>query len=149
MEIYERNIAAEWYQHGLKANDDFFMRFMMHWMGFNWLYNHIKAGSERAKIKEFYRQNECIFDKVDPFTFPEINVFLAGAVTDEITGAQRRKDFQNLKCGKVEGLLMTLYQVRCNLFHGAKSLRNDRDIELVKASAKILEEYMRVIVSHQ
>ena len=40
MEIFERNIAEEWYQYGLKSGDDIFMRFMMHWMLFllsHWL----------------------------------------------------------------------------------------------------------------
>ena len=32
MELFDRNIAEEWYQYGLKAGDDFFMRFMMHWL---------------------------------------------------------------------------------------------------------------------
>ena len=52
-----------------------------------------------------------------------------------------------LKEHNVEALLMTLYQVRCNLFHGSKSLRVERDRELVRASANILEKYMEALVT--
>ena len=147
MEIFERNIAEEWYQYGLKTGDDFFMRFMMHWIGFNWLYNQIDGSDERAKIKEFYNQNRKKFDKVDPFNFVDINVFLEGAVYDVVKGIPRTRDYKMLKEYNVEALLMTLYQVRCNLFHGSKSLRVERDRELVRASANILEKYMKVLVA--
>lgn len=146
MEIYERNIAAEWYQYGLKTGDDFFMRFMMHWIGFNWLYNQIPGRDERQKIKKFYEQNRNSFDKVDPFSMPEIDVFLKNAVFDMAKGEPRTVDYQNLKRYSVEALLLTLYQVRCNLFHGSKSLRVERDKDLVRASADILEKYMKVLV---
>lgn len=146
MEIYDRNIAEEWYQYGLKTGDDFFMRFMMHWIGFNWLYNQIPCRDERQKIKKFYEQNRKTFDKVDPFNMPEIDVFLNGAVFDMTKGEPRTVDYQNLKKYSAEALLLTLYQVRCNLFHGSKSLRVERDKELVRASADILEKYMKVLV---
>ena len=147
MELFERNIAEEWYQYGLKAGDDFFMRFMMHWIGFNWLYNQIEGGDERTKIKEFYNQNRKKFDKIDPFGMLDIDIFLEGAFFDVAKGCPHARDYEKLKEYNVEALLMTLYQVRCNLFHGSKSLRVERDRELVRASANILEKYMKVLVA--
>lgn len=147
MEIFERNIAKEWYQYGLKSGDDFFMRFMMHWIGFNWLYNQIGGSDERTKIKDFYNQNRKKFDKVDPFNLTDINAFLEGAVFDVAKGCPHTRDYEKLKEYNVEALLMTLYQVRCNLFHGSKSLRVKRDRELVRASANILEKYMEALVT--
>lgn len=44
---------------------------------------------------------------------------------------------------QVESLLITIYQVRCNLFHGSKSLHNPRDLELVRSSSIILEGYLK------
>lgn len=147
MEIFERNIAEEWYQYGLKSGDDFFMRFMMHWIGFNWLYNQIGGSDERTKIKDYYNQNRKKFDKVDSFNLTDINVFLEGAVFDVAKGCPHTRDYEKLKEYNVEALLMTLYQVRCNLFHGSKSLRVKRDRELVRASANILEKYMEALVT--
>lgn len=147
MEIFERNIAEEWYRHGLKTGDDYFMRFMMHWIGFNWLYNQIDGSDERTKIKKYYDQNRNKFDKVDPFSMPDIDVFIEGAVFDAAKGMPRFGDYERLKKYSVEALLLTIYQVRCNLFHGSKSLHIPRDRELVRASANILEKYMRALVA--
>lgn len=41
-----------------------------------------------------------------------------------------------------EQLLRTIYQVRCNLFHGEKSPQAFRDYELVTASDKILARFI-------
>jgi hypothetical protein len=41
-----------------------------------------------------------------------------------------------------EQLLRTIYQVRCNLFHGEKSPQAFRDYELVTASDKILAHFI-------
>lgn len=102
MEIFERNIAEEWYQYGLKSGDDFFMRFMMHWIGFNWLYNQIGGSDERTKIKDFYNQNRKKFDKVDPFNLTDINVFLEGAVFDVAKVCPHTRDYEKLKEYNVE-----------------------------------------------
>jgi hypothetical protein len=37
-----------------------------------------------------------------------------------------------------EKVLRTIYQVRCNFFHGEKSMHNDRDRDLVLASDRVL-----------
>lgn len=70
--IYERNIAKEWYQYGLEHHDDFFMRFMMHWIAFNWLYSSEENGSsEREMIRLYYQNNQHQFDKYTESVFIE------------------------------------------------------------------------------
>jgi len=39
-------------------------------------------------------------------------------------------------------LLWTIYQVRCNLFHGQKSPQSERDRDLVSASDRVLEHFI-------
>lgn len=41
-----------------------------------------------------------------------------------------------------EQVLRTIYQVRCNLFHGEKSPQSFRDFRLVEASDRILQAFM-------
>ena len=55
------------------------------------------------------------------------------------------KDYKNI-CNpraklkyRVESLLMTIYRIRCNLFHGMKSGDPGRDYELVVSAGKVLE----------
>jgi hypothetical protein len=43
---------------------------------------------------------------------------------------------------KLEQLLRTIYQVRCNLFHGEKSPQSFRDRDLVFASDRILARFI-------
>src|SRR6185437_7047565 len=41
-----------------------------------------------------------------------------------------------------EQLLRTIYQVRCNLFHGEKSPQNQRDRQLILKSDRILRTFL-------
>ena len=146
MELYERNVALEWYQYGLEKKDDFFMRFMMHWVAFNWLYNSEYEATERGKIRQYFFHNRSRFEAYDAFSSPAIDVFLTGPVYGNVDPKNAEKDYQGLKKKDYRCLLMTLYRVRCNLFHGSKSLLNERDQQLVRASAVILEGFLKVLL---
>lgn len=47
---------------------------------------------------------------------------------------------------RAQCLLLTLYQVRCNLFHGSKGPDYPRDQDLVKAAAVIIHGYMKALL---
>ena len=49
MEIYDRDIALEQYKYGLEKKDDLFVKFMMHWVAFNWLYSKYEDNDKMAK----------------------------------------------------------------------------------------------------
>ena len=54
--------------------------------------------------------------------------------------------------GNIENLgevLEVIYQIRCNLFHGAKDLEDERDHDLVKLAYDILTELFKKIVEEQ
>lgn len=144
--ICNRNIAKEWYQRGLKYQDDDFTRFMMYWIAFNWLYGESGKESERAKIRQFYRDHREKFYNYDPFLDPDIDVFMEGPIYSDKSDKDTTDDFTGIKNGKAVHLLLSIYQVRCNLFHGSKQLRVERDQKLVKASANILERYLEYLV---
>ena len=74
--IGERNIALEWYQHGLAVHDDYFMRFMMHWIAFNWLYNEESEETERERIRTFCKRNFNRLEHFDAFGCSAIDIFL-------------------------------------------------------------------------
>ena len=148
---YERNVALEWYQYGLKNNDDFFIKFMMHWLAFNWLYSQCGKLSERQNILAFCRKNKDVLSTFNAFETDEIKIFKEEAVRDGKTaqlGQHQKKCFDGVNNKDIESLIMTMYQVRCNLFHGSKSLRIQRDINLVKAASVILEGYLCVLLKN-
>lgn len=144
--------ALEWYRYGLEKGDDSIVKFMMHWIAFNWLYSEYRNNDERANIRAFCKDHYDKLSRYNPFTTGAYFVFEDGPVRDETRGEIKRVMtlYDNLtkKTGevRVESLLQTIYQVRCNLFHGSKSLHNPRDLELVRSSAIIMEGYLKALL---
>lgn len=120
---------------------------MMYWIAFNWLYGEESDEVfERRKIVKFYKDHMNIFNNYDPFCDPNIELFEEGPIYSDNPGRDTTEDFVGIKNKKAEHLLLSIYQVRCNLFHGSKQLRVERDQKLVKASANILERYLEYLV---
>ena len=152
----EKNYALEWYKYGLQKNDEAVVKFMMHWIAFNWLYSEFKHSSntrESDAITEYCKYEYEKLSRYDAFSTPEIDIFLDKPVCDIRRGRiteDGKSRFKTLRWGsgidQLTSLLLTIYHVRCNLFHGSKSLREDRDIQLVRASSIILEGYLRAVL---
>ena len=144
------NYASEWFEYGLKE-DDSIIKFMMHWIAFNWLYSECRREQERSNIKMFCYQNYDRLSAYDAFSSDAFQVFKEAPVRDETSGRTDRSLYISMLEDRGEkrlvSLFLTLYQVRCNLFHGSKSLHVKRDIELVRAASVILEGYMNALLS--
>jgi len=128
----------------------------MHWIAFNWMYCESRGSSERERIKTFCRRNSRKLLLYDPFDTDEVQVFKEGPVY-RVRGAESNDDPEKL-CKDIRdghrntteraiSLLLSVYQVRCNLFHGGKSPDNRRDLKLVESSAEIMNGYLRVLLS--
>ena len=148
----ENNYALEWFNFGRERCSDPVSRFMMYWVAFNWLYNESQQEDEAAKIREFCRNHYDRLSLYDPFGTEAFHVFKDGPVRsrvrgriEENTGLYRRLRREYGEC-QVEDLLLTIYHVRCNLFHGSKSLLIQRDVELVRSSATIMEGYLKALL---
>lgn len=150
--LWQKNVLYEWYAEGLKRKDDYFMRFINHWIALNWLYSKEYEGNPRLTeieaIRAFCDNQRYMqaFTNYNPFENEHVAVLKKQAIYDMRSGKLATKTWIKLKENDVKALFETLYRIRCNLFHGSKSLRNDRDIELVRASANILEGYLAELV---
>lgn len=147
----DKDYALEWYRYGLEKGDDAIVKFMMHWIAFNWMYSECRKGNERANIREFCRRNYERMSRYDPFGTGAYLVFEDGPVRSEYRDETRNESpYGALRHSsgerRVESLLLTIYQVRCNLFHGSKRLHIQRDIELVRSSSIILEGYLKALL---
>jgi hypothetical protein len=120
------------------------------------MYCESSGSSERERIKAFCKQNSQKPLLYDPFDTDEVQVFKEGPVY-RVRGAQSNDDPEEL-CKVIResrgntperatSLLLSVYQVRCNLFHGGKSPDNRRDLKLVESSAEIMGGYLRVLLS--
>lgn len=156
MQLERKEYALKWYEYGLDNNLDYISRFMMHWIAFNWMYCESSGGSERKCIKVFCQRNKEKLLLYDPFDTDEVQVFKEGPVY-RTGGAPSNDDPEELHKDIRDGrgntleratsLLLSVYQVRCNLFHGGKSPDNRRDLKLVESSAEIMNGYLRVLLS--
>ena len=154
-----------WYKFGVEHNNPFFIKFMTLWFAFNCMYKKYKGTheykDEKGKIQtrddvEYEKINEWCEDKKNEeklklvhnriFNSPFIEIFKEGPVIDMKKGHEtypNKNNYENLMSSngnlQMKGLFQTMYQVRCNLFHGNKSPDNNRDLELVRCSGEILE----------
>ncbi len=142
--------AREWHERGKQATDPI-EAFSSFWRAFNNLYFGVCHGQERVRIKFYLRGNvseaaaqqllaSCA-EQIDYLfsqpiidmrgngrdTAPHVEAF--GIAADPVT--------------KVEELFMVIYQVRCNLEHGQKSPRRERDVRLCLCGAPIVAEVVQ------
>jgi len=76
-------------------------------------------------------------------------VFLVGGIQSADDPAKLFKSVRDGRGNTVEratDLLLSVYQARCNLFHGG-SPDDERDLRLVESSAEIMNGYLRALLS--
>ena len=144
----ERNLGREWFELGLKNSGDPFVKFIMHWIAFNWLYDFHDDIREVDRIRSFCMHNISTLRKYDAYSTEEVKLFLEKPIMDGRTGCIKERQVNRYKQisrnSSIPYLIETLYQVRCNLFHGSKSSADKRDVDVVTASSVLLEGYLKV-----
>ena len=94
-----------------------------------------------------------VLSSFDAFSKPEIKLFLEQPVYDARGHCRKRSEeiYEKVTKGsgieQITNLLLTFYQVRCNLFHGQKILRCERDIALVENSSVLLQGYLDAVLN--
>ena len=152
-----KNYAQEWFNRGFIESDPI-IKFMFYWIAFNWLYNECRADNNTYQtdaIEDYCRKEYEKLSSFNAFDTPVIKIFLEQPVrdilNDEVTneGKHRFRTLRDENAGKhrLISLILTIYHVRCNLFHGSKSLHIDRDLQLVEASSKIMEGYLSTVLT--
>ncbi len=121
----------------LKIWQDPWLDFMLCWMIVDaYLTEVSQCDRDREKLNYFY-QNNCDFKtrlvnrKLNATKLKELS-----PIKDMRPNSEKivyLNDENNL-----EQVFDFLYQIRCNLFHGAKNVKNSRDYELVSRGAKFL-----------
>lgn len=157
-------IGFYWYKYGCENHDPSYVRFLAHWMAFNWLYSEehdsLESNTETALIRRYVFHHIDLLERVTDFRDQMYKPLLREKVegmglwkydnsleTDWPEINYRDLCNENLpKKRRILALFMTMYQVRCNLFHGQKNPNCARDRELVNATAIILEHYLGAIV---
>ena len=144
-------------------NNGYIYAFFCYFIAFNWLYSEvedtIRANHPNKKkiyeyelIKEYLQGiflNE-IFKGYDPYallvedTRREIKSHLVA--TDDLhhsATVRNIKSYIKDETNPKIQLFLCIYQIRCNLFHGSKDMRNPHNQELVYAGACVLKDFLK------
>lgn len=143
--------ASAWYKKA-ELEKDVFDRFVYLWFAFNVLYNEYLDMSESNAIQTYVEQNFRDIRNVDDILdSPEANYFKNRIVrnckvsyrqdTSELAFILKNPDRPKLL--RLKKLIMIIYQVRCNLFHGNKMFSSESDQEVVKNAANALQQVMK------
>ena len=140
--------ARSWLARAESSQDEF-DRFMALWIAMNALYSEHQTESERRAISDFvfsngYRLSEPQIRSI--LDHPGARYFETRVVRDvRGTGSDTAEDAAVLKNTRrppkprLKALMMILYQVRCNLFHGNKTFGRESDTKVISNASGVLE----------
>ena len=123
-------IPQEWFQRAKEECDPYF-KFISIYVALNFLYNADMSGNERKRMCR-YLCNE-VGEHSYQWKIASNSEFIKSPVVD-----MKDSNPYSVKEGDFESLFSAIYTVRCNLFHGNKSLGDLRDKALVQEAADVL-----------
>lgn len=157
-------IAMSWLKKA-ENEHDVFDKFVSLWFVLNALYNEFFSSSERYAIKEFidHKYNQRVNNTKIKQLLSDTNVtFFKHRIIRDIrgnlnnSGSYREDTKENARIlsgsdypvnRRLKELLMILYQVRCNLFHGDKMYNRESDMTVISSAANVLmivlKEYLQ------
>ena len=127
-------LAKEWIDRAQNA-EDCYDKFISAYIALNFLYNGRNERCERDRMVDYLLEvTDCL--KIDFPAEQIISEYLACPVVN-MTPRSTKKN-QSYKVSDKTSLFEAIYQVRCNLFHGNKTLGDTRDRRLVAQGAAVI-----------
>jgi hypothetical protein len=116
------------------------------WRAFNSLYATNRLRSEQEKIQAFLAEHvpEAQAAEVLEAHPSEVEYLLSHPVIDmrgngrDTTQNMERYRAAKDSLSKLKEVFLVIYQVRCNLEHGQKSMNRERDVQLCKAAVPLV-----------
>lgn len=155
MIISNRNYILKWIEKS-RIEEDYFDKFVYGFFALNAMYSVYYDGNERQAIKDLFASsiNTHCEDFREILYTPEYEYFCKRPPiknckydpSKEFSGPQDTsrdtiKLFERNPKSSNRAMLMILYQIRCNLFHGNKSFGDSNDQEIMKNAAELLLRY--------
>lgn len=142
MEI--KAFVKEWKEKG-DVEQDRFNKFFSYYIALNGLYENefSEISSEKEKLSLLVSKYVC-----NPNFTLSINMHDYSHLTDhQLLNMKTNKDcklykLEDLKQGNIFSIFMAIYQIRCNLFHGGKCIRNENDVNIVSDANNILKQFL-------
>ncbi|MDO8496248.1 MAG: hypothetical protein Q7S43_02225 [bacterium] len=124
----------------LKIWQDPWLDFMLCWMIFDAYLTEIsQCGLDREKLNYFYKNDNDFKNSL----LKHNSWSGYGSKLKELSPIQDMRPNSNKMLhlndeNNIEEVFNFVYQIRCNLFHGSKDIKNAKDDALVRCSAKFL-----------
>ena len=155
MIVSNKEYILKWIDKSKNEHDDF-DKFVYGYFALNAMYSVYYDTSERSAIKELFRtavdNNSEDFREI--LYTPEYEYFcnrpaIKNCKYNPLRDDPRMRDTADDKARLLDrhikisnrAMLMILYQIRCNLFHGNKSFGSSADQEIMKNAAELLLRY--------
>ena len=159
MHISNKDYILKWIEKS-KKEEDHFDKFVYGFFALNAMYSIYYEGDERRAIRDLFQAS------VDSYSAEYRKILY----TPEFEYFCNRPPIKNMKYnpnkenpghrdvardtdklaekstrGSNRAMLMILYQIRCNLFHGNKSFGNENDQEIMKNASELLLRYNLIL----
>lgn len=134
------NFIKEWVKRAEKEENGSLFQFVSYYIALNHIYNGFEcdSGKKRSEIcllKKCIKQITSTY-KYNPYKELSAESELLKGVRSE--KLNKETSIIKLKNKDIEELFTSIYYIRCNLFHGSKSMYNERNNKLVKDSCRVL-----------
>jgi hypothetical protein len=149
-----RDIVTGWHSRAQLEDDDI-SRFVFLWFCISaWLAYESGKDIDRNMIEWLIDRHttppqlRVAFDKAmlsDSFPSHVQALVVQSPITG--TGRRHRPPARAESRDDFAGVVECLYRIRCNLFHGGKSVANPRDQQLVQSSAQILDGWVSHLIA--
>ena len=155
MMISNRNYILKWIEKS-KVEEDCFDKFVYGFFALNAMYSIYYEESERKAIRALFNDSLRLhyeeFEEI--LSSPEYEYFCKRPAIKNCkydpnreplyhrdTSPYKKKLPEKSPQKSNEAMLMILYQIRCNLFHGNKAFSDSNDQEIMKNAAELLLRY--------
>lgn len=132
--------VKEWIKRAEQENEGSVFQFVSYYIAFNYLYNE-SASLDCGNLSEKKLLKKYIVSVAEKYNFNPYKSLSADS--ELLKGVHQEKsnketDKTKLQDEDIEELFTGIYYVRCNLFHGSKSMYNERNCRLISDSCKVL-----------
>ena len=139
-----KKFVKEWKDKG-DVEQNQFNKFFSYYIALNGIYENefSEISSEKEKLSLLVSKYVC-----NPNFTLLINMYDYSHITDhQLLNMKTNKDcklykLEDLKQGNIFSIFMAIYQIRCNLFHGGKCIRDENDVNIVSDANNILKQFL-------
>ena len=139
------DFVKEWKERGDNA-EHYVSKFFCYYIAFNWLYNTENDNTEYARIEGYINTFISKYPSYNPQSLLKSREWNQ-EIRDSRSGGVNK--YIQKPVNPCIHVFLQIYQVRCNLFHGSKSMKNPRNKILVKEASDVLEDLLNKIIANE